>query len=232
MKEKWIEMQEEQSQNVNDEVKRAMNLTFQRLKTRFQDEQQYKGDEILSRSLDVIKKVTINVLSNTEEEEEEEEEIPKGDDQPTNGDKIDQQTLTEVMTSTENNQPKINNGWDTVDDLPKEDPPSAAVETPVTEEQKEEEETAPPVPDEQDSDTVESTSQVELPKDPSSDEDGKSSTRLHSIPTVFLVYRERRVIPISASIRSRSRSDSTSSKSLSYPTARRLRTSLVLVHIQ
>ena len=176
LKEKLIEMQEEQSQSVNDEVKRAMNLTFQRLKTRFQVEVQYTGEEILSRALEVIKKVTVNILSNTEEEDTPEE------DQPTNGENVDQQTLTEEVTSTENEQPKNNNGWDTVDDLPGEEPPA---EEPVVKNEEAEETTVPPVPDDQDSDTVESTSQLELPKDPSSEEEGKSSPLLSSLHSSF-----------------------------------------------
>ena len=135
-----IEMNDEQSQLATDQVRQVANIIFQRLKTRIQSDKQYTGEQVLSRSLEIIKKATLKVLSNDdddeeedeEEEEEEEEEDEKeqeNNDEPTNGKFVDQQTLNEEVASVQSNpivpdlssttiNPK--NGWDTVDDLPPE----------------------------------------------------------------------------------------------------------------
>jgi hypothetical protein len=147
MKEKLIELNEEQPQLINDQVKRAVNIIFQRLKTRIRPNKQYTGEEFLSRALEVIKKVTLKVLSNNDDEQSsedvqsedeqepvKEEETSDKNDQPLNGNSVDQQTLNEEVSSVmasprEEVQPaeaqttpanSQKNGWDTVDDLPQE----------------------------------------------------------------------------------------------------------------
>jgi hypothetical protein len=150
MKEKFIEMNDEQPQLINDQVKRAINIIFQRLKNRIQPTKQYTGEQFLSRSLEVIKKATLKVLSNNDDEQQQqssddvqsdddneqiqtENDTPKND-QPSNGNSVDQKTLTEEISSISTNQeeekeanenetiPTNNqkNGWDTVDDLQQE----------------------------------------------------------------------------------------------------------------
>ena len=150
MKEKFIEMNDEQPQLINDQVKRAINIIFQRLKTRIQPTKQYTGEQFLSRSLEIIKKATLKVLSNNDDEQQQpsSDDVPSEDDneqiqtendtpkndQPSNGNSVDQKTLTEEISSISNNQdeekeanenetvPTNNqkNGWDTVDDLQQE----------------------------------------------------------------------------------------------------------------
>ncbi|UJR38405.1 hypothetical protein I4U23_031074 [Adineta vaga] len=152
MREKIVELNDEQPQLINNQVKRAISIIFQRLKTRIRPAKQYTGDEFISRALEIIKKATLKVLSNDEDEEEEEDDDEQSssseeesehiqitdqveqNDQPTNGNSVDQQTLNEEVSSVTNNQneeiqstehettsennPK--NGWDTVDDLQQE----------------------------------------------------------------------------------------------------------------
>jgi len=139
MKEKIIEMNDEQPQLINEQVKRAINIIFQRLKTRIQPKKQYTGEEFLSRSLEIIKKATLKILSNDDDDdddeqsedniqsEDENQKIEKNDE-PLNGNSVDQNTLNEAIstipteeknsleseTSSTNNQ---KNGWDTVDDF-------------------------------------------------------------------------------------------------------------------
>jgi len=142
MKEKLIEMNDEQPQLINEEVKRAINMIFQRLKARIQPTKQYTGEEFLSRSLEIIKKATLKILSNNDEDEPSSDDIQSDNeneqinqhDQPLNGNSIDQQTLNEAVSSIPTNQneeihstepettPANNqkNGWDTVDDLQQE----------------------------------------------------------------------------------------------------------------
>jgi hypothetical protein len=152
MKEKLVEINDEQPQLINEQVKRAINIIFQRLKTHIQPTKQYTGEQFLSRSLEIIKKATLKVLSNNEEEEEEEEQssdeneqVQTTNDQPLNGNSVDQKTLTEEVSSISNDlneevssvpndqneetEPNENenipannqkNGWDTVDDLQQE----------------------------------------------------------------------------------------------------------------
>ena len=137
-------------------MKQVINIIFQRLKSRIRPRKQYTGEEFLSRSLDIIKKATLKVLSNSddaEEEEDEEEEQEsstddpsdgeqrpsvtnvetKDDDQPINGNAIDEKTLTEEVSAIPQDPNEelivpeapvaslsnVRNGWDTVDDLPK-----------------------------------------------------------------------------------------------------------------
>jgi hypothetical protein len=144
MKEKLIEMNDEQPELINEEVKRAINIIFQRLKTRIQPTKQYTGEEFLSRSLEIIKKATLKVLSNNEDDNQpssddiqsdNENEQIQTNDQPLNGNSIDQKTLNEEVSSVQteiikpvesetttsaatNNQ---KNGWDIVEDLPQEE---------------------------------------------------------------------------------------------------------------
>jgi hypothetical protein len=138
MKEKIIEMNDEQPQLINEQVKRAINIIFQRLKTRIQPKKQYTGEEFLSRSLEIIKKATLKILSNDDDDDDEQSEdnIPSEDenqknDEPLNGNSVDQNTLNEAIstipteeknsleseTLSTNNQ---KNGWDTVDDFQQE----------------------------------------------------------------------------------------------------------------
>jgi hypothetical protein len=137
MKEKFVEMNDEQTELINGQVKQAVNIIFQRLKAHIQPTKKYTGEEVLSRSLEIIKKATIKVLSNNDEDEPSSDDVQsedenEKDDQPTNGNSVDQQTLheevslvqTEKRNSSEsetlltaNNQ---KNGWDTVDDLQQE----------------------------------------------------------------------------------------------------------------
>jgi hypothetical protein len=143
MREKLIEITDEQPQLINEQVKRAINIIFQRLKTRIKPTKQYTGEQFLSRSLEIIKKATLKVLSNDDENDEqpsspdiqsedENEQIEK-DDQPLNGDSVDQQTLNEEVSSIQTEQKDSleaetlsstiasqKNGWDTVDDFQQE----------------------------------------------------------------------------------------------------------------
>jgi hypothetical protein len=147
MKEKLIEMNDEQPQLVNEQIKRAINIIFQRLKTRIRPTKQYTGEQFLSRALEIIKKATLKVLSNNDDEQDgqstddiqsadENEQIQtiEKNDQPVNGNSVDQETLNEEVSSIPTNQneeihstepettPANNqkNGWDTVDDLQQE----------------------------------------------------------------------------------------------------------------
>lgn len=148
MKEKLVEMTEEQPEVINEQVKRAISIIFQRLKARIQPTKQYTGEQFLTRSLEIIKKATLKVLSNDDEEDEQssasdiqsDHENEKVDDQPTNGNSVDQQSLNEAISSipTEHTEQteKIEqtttvesevlsthsqkSGWDTVDDLQQE----------------------------------------------------------------------------------------------------------------
>ena len=127
-------MTDEQSQLANDQVKKTAGAIFQRLQTRIQPNKQYTGEEFLSQSFEIIKKATFKVLSN-DDEEDEEEEVPsedekKANDEPVNGNSVDQQTLHEEVSSVQTTSIEsdvsstINtakNGWDTVDDLPTEE---------------------------------------------------------------------------------------------------------------
>lgn len=150
------EILDEQAQLATDQVKQVKqvaSIIFQRLTTHIQPDNQYTGEQVLSRSREIIKKATLKVLSNDEdedEEEEEEEEEQKNDDQPTNGNSVDQQTLNEEVASVQttnsiepDSSSTINNpksGWDTVDDLqtePKtpEEQTQVIIETTVTTEE-------------------------------------------------------------------------------------------------
>jgi hypothetical protein len=134
MKEKLVEMNNEQTELINDQVKQTVNIIFQRLKTQIQPTKQYTGEQVLSRSLEIIKKATLKVLSNNDEDEPSDDDVQseeenEKDDQPTNGNSVDQQTLREEVSSvqtkleesetllTANNQ---KNGWDIVDDIQQE----------------------------------------------------------------------------------------------------------------
>jgi len=141
MKEKLIEMNDEQPQLINEQVKRAINIIFQRLKTRIQPKKQYTGEEFLSRSLEIIKKATLKILSNDDDDndeqsedniqsEDENQETEKNDE-PLNGNSIDQTTLTDAISSIHNEEKHSleseilstnsqKNGWDTVDDFQQE----------------------------------------------------------------------------------------------------------------
>ncbi|CAF0874127.1 unnamed protein product [Rotaria sp. Silwood1] len=153
MKEKLIEINDEQPQLINEQIKRTSNIIFQRLKTRIRPTKQYTGEQFLSRSLEIIKKATLKVLSNNDNEQNEQStddiesddeseqiqttvEISKND-QPINGNSVDQNTLNEEVSSIATNQNKDNNsnqseitttplthsqknGWDTVDDIQQE----------------------------------------------------------------------------------------------------------------
>jgi hypothetical protein len=140
MKEKLIEMNDEQPQLINEEVKRAINMIFQRLKARIQPTKQYTGEQFLSRSLEIIKKATLKILSNNDEDEPSSDDIQSDNenepidkhDQPLNGNSIDQQTLNEEVSSIQTEQKNSSesetlsstndqkNSWDTVDDLQQE----------------------------------------------------------------------------------------------------------------
>ena len=130
-------------------MKQVINIIFQRLKSRIRPGKTYTGEEFLSRSLDIIKKATLKVLSNSDDAEEEQESSTddqsdgdqrlsatqaetKDDDQPTNGNAIDEKTLTEEVSAIPQDSSEeivgtetsvaplsnVRNGWDTVDDLP------------------------------------------------------------------------------------------------------------------
>ena len=147
MKEKLVEMKDEQSQLINEQVKRTINVVFQRLKTRIRLTKQYTGEQFLSRSLEIIKKATLKVLSNNEddqstddvESDDENEQIHTADasdktDQLSNENSVDQKTSNEDISLTVNNDNEENhsnlpettstsntkNGWDTIDDLQQE----------------------------------------------------------------------------------------------------------------
>lgn len=139
MKEKINEMNDEQLESVKEQVKRAINIIFQRLKTRIQPKKQYTGEEFLSRSLEIIKKATLKILSNNDEDEQSSDDIQSEDenqqiennDQPLNGNSVDQQTLNEEISSMHTEEKNSleseplstsnqKNGWDTVDDLQQE----------------------------------------------------------------------------------------------------------------
>ena len=143
-----VEMNDEQTELVNGQVKQAVNVIFQRLKARIQPTKQYTGEQVLTRSLEIIKKATLKVLSNNEDEQSSEEvqseNDNENDDQPTNGNSVDQQTLNEEVSSvrvetrnssesetlTANN---TKNGWDTVDDLQQEAKEQTQVVVPTEE---------------------------------------------------------------------------------------------------
>lgn len=149
MKERLIEMNDEQSEMVNDRVKRAASTIFQRLKARIRPTKQYNGEEFLARALDIIKKTTLRLLSDNdnaedqqstddEQSDDESEQIQSTDntqklDPLLNEKSVDQKTLTEEVSSikedhnqtTDTNQFETSsnspkNGWDTVDDLQQE----------------------------------------------------------------------------------------------------------------
>ncbi|CAF4322449.1 unnamed protein product [Rotaria socialis] len=162
MKEKLVEMNDEQPQLINDQVKRTINIIFQRLKARIRLTKQYTGEQFLSRSLDVIKKATLKVLSDNDDaqneqstddtqsdDENEQVQITADNDkndQPLNGNSVDQKTLNEEVSSiienqneqislivenqnekTDLNQSDLTvstnnqkNGWDTMDDFQQE----------------------------------------------------------------------------------------------------------------
>ncbi|CAF3639544.1 unnamed protein product [Adineta steineri] len=121
MKEKIIEMNDEQPQLINEQVKRAINIIFQRLKTRIRPTKQYSGEEFLSRSLEIIKKATLKVISNDDNDNDNEpssddiesdvendqvqttDDIEKND-QPSNGNSVDQVTLNEEISSVKINE--------------------------------------------------------------------------------------------------------------------------------
>ncbi|CAF1612854.1 unnamed protein product [Rotaria magnacalcarata] len=162
MKEKLVEINDEQPQLINDQVKRTINIIFQRLKARIRLTKQYTGEQFLSRSLDVIKKATLKVLSDNDDAQNEQstDDTQSDDenqqvqitvendknDQPLNGNSVDQKTLNEEVSSIIENQDEqislivehqneetdINqsdltistnnqkNGWDTMDDFQQE----------------------------------------------------------------------------------------------------------------
>ncbi|CAF1530562.1 unnamed protein product [Adineta ricciae] len=132
MREEITELTEEQQESINQQVKRAASMIYQRLKTRIRPTKQYNGEEFLSRTLEIIKKATLKVLSNDEndeqssenvqsEEEEEQQqqqqqqeqqkeevhvnqsEEKNDDDDPVNGNSVDQQTLNEELLSVSTN---------------------------------------------------------------------------------------------------------------------------------
>ncbi|CAF2503528.1 unnamed protein product [Rotaria sp. Silwood2] len=149
MKEKLIEINDEQPQLINEQVKHTINIIFQRLKARIRPTKQYTGEQFLTRSLEIIKKATLKVLSSNDDEQnehstddvesdDENEQIQttvdiQKNDQPLNGNSVDQNTLNEEVSSIAINQNEDNNsnqsettppliksqknGWDTVDDI-------------------------------------------------------------------------------------------------------------------
>lgn len=150
-------MNDEQSQLATDHVKKMAAIIFQRLKTRIQPDKQYTGEQYLTQSVDIIKKAALKVLSNDEDDDEEEEEDdqPSEDkketnDQPTNGNSVDQQTLNEEVSSVQTQQSNSiesdvsstmnsqKNGWDLVDDIhtednkPTEEQPTIVIQTTET----------------------------------------------------------------------------------------------------
>ncbi|CAF3617892.1 unnamed protein product [Rotaria sordida] len=117
MKEKLIEINDEQPQLINEQVKRTINIIFQSLKARIRPTKQYTGEQFLSRSLEIIKKATLKVLSNNDDDEQNEQstdDIESDDeneqiqttvdiqkiDQSLNDKSVDQEPLNEEVSLT------------------------------------------------------------------------------------------------------------------------------------
>ncbi|CAF1402844.1 unnamed protein product [Didymodactylos carnosus] len=119
VKDKYVELKDEQQQLIGTNVKRIVNMIFQSMKLKIKSNKSYTGEKVLTRALDIIKKSTVKLLSGEDEiqssssEEDEEETNIISQSQPS----TEQETVlttsldaTMVMIMSENNRIEAETG--------------------------------------------------------------------------------------------------------------------------
>ena len=69
MKEKYLQLNDEKQEAIQTEVKRVISLVYQRLKAKISSDQQLNGEQFLSRALNIIKKSTLQILSDEDQDQ-------------------------------------------------------------------------------------------------------------------------------------------------------------------
>lgn len=93
VKEKYLELKNDQQQTVEDEIKRSLAFLVQRLKRKIRPNKQTTGANFLSKTLAIMKKSIVKFLSSDEQSDEEDSSASDQSEEPDDQTNIVQSTL-------------------------------------------------------------------------------------------------------------------------------------------